>query len=295
MKDKIEMLSNLIKTGNLSNDEKKSGRDLVSELLTALESGDVRVAEPADNGWKVNTWVKKGILAGFGLSETIKLEDNSQFVDKDLYGLREISLELSARLTPPASGVRRGAFIGKGVVLMSPAYVNVGAYVGDNTMVESLAGSCAQIGKNCHISFGTVIGGVLDPIEAAPVIIGDNVLMGESTGVTQGARLEDLVTLAPGVHISMATPVIDPINNVAYTTAGTTKLLSEKIGSITIYKVGKLIKKKDGSFGPLVPKGALVIPGLAQSSNGGLKMAPTIVKYIESVDERAYALEDALR
>ena len=99
----------------------------------------------------------------------------------------------------------------------------------------------------------------------------------------------------PGVHISMATPVIDPINNVAYTTAGTAKLISEKIGSITIHKVGELIQEKDNSFGPLVPKGALVIPGLAQSSSGGLKMAPTIAKYIKSADERAYALEDALR
>ena len=206
MQNEIENLSSTLKSGSLSESERRSGRDLVSELLTALESGEVRVAEPYEDGWKVNTWVKKGILAGFGLSETIKLEDDSQFIDKDLYGLRDIKLEQGARLTPPASGVRRGAFIGRGVVLMSPAYVNVGAYVGDNTMVESLAGSCAQIGTNCHISFGTVIGGVLDPVEAAPVIIGNNVLMGESTGVTQGARLEDLVTLAPGVHISMATP-----------------------------------------------------------------------------------------
>ncbi|MBP7018172.1 2,3,4,5-tetrahydropyridine-2,6-dicarboxylate N-succinyltransferase [Candidatus Saccharibacteria bacterium] len=295
MQTEIEKLSSRLESGELSKSDVQAGRKLVEQLLDSLESGQIRVVEPTNGSWKLNSWVKKGILAGFKLSETVKLTDGTQFIDKDLYGLRDISVEQGARLTPPASGVRRGAFIGKGAVLMSPAYVNVGAYVGENTMIESLAGSCAQIGSNCHISFGTVIGGVLDPVEAAPVIIGNNVLMGESSGVTQGTRLEDLVTLAPGVHISMATPVIDPINQVAYTTAGTVELVTEKLGDVSIYSVGKLIEAKDKGFGPQVPKGALVIPGLAKSSQGGLKMAPTIAKYISSSDERAYALEDALR
>ena len=179
---------------------------------------------------------------------------------------------------------------------MPPGYANVGAHVGAGTMVENLAGSCSQIGRDCHISAGAIIGGVLDPIEATPVIIGDNVLLGEGSGVTQGARLGDLVTLVSGVHISKATAILDPINNVAYTSKGVAELITHELsGGIKTYSVGKIITEKDPSYGPEIPVGALVIPSMSVSSQGTLKVTPLIAKYIKSASDRAYALEEALR
>lgn len=178
---------------------------------------------------------------------------------------------------------------------MPPAYANVGAHIGSNTMLESLAGSCCQVGENCHISAGAVIGGVLDPIEATPVIIGDNVLMGEGSGITQGARAGNLVTLAPGVHISKATPIIDPIRGFAYTAKGICELTEYKMGDIKIFGTGKIIKEKDDTYGPEIPEGALIIPGISVGSMGLAKMTPLVAKYINSKSQRAYALEEALR
>lgn len=295
MQLKIEALVASLKDGKLSQEKVREGRELVNQLLDALESGKIRVAEPNADGWKVNEWVKRGILAGFGLSDTVVYGGEMTFVDKDLYTLRKFDASSGARIVGPGAGARRGAHLGNGVVFMSPAWANVGAYVGENSMVESLAGSCAQIGKNCHISAGTVIGGVLDPVEATPVILGDYVLLGESSGVTQGSRLGDLVTLAPGVHISKATPVLDPINSLAYTSKGIAELIEEQVGSVKIYRVGEITQPKDDTYGPEVPKGALVIPGMTVSSSGTFKMAPMIAKYIKDPSERAYALEEALR
>ena len=279
----------------LDESDRTLGRGLVNQLLDDLEAGTLRVVNIYDDSVTVNAWVKQGIILGFRLSETVSFNETSQFRDKDLFPLQTIKADSTIRVVPPAAGIRRGSFVDSGCILMPPAYVNVGAHIGKNTMLESLAGSCAQIGANCHISYGSVIGGVLDPIEATPVILGDFVLLGENAGVTQGTRLGKLVTVAPGTHISKATPVIDPINKVAYTSRGTAELEEESTAGITFFSVGKIIKEKDSSYGPEIPDGALIIPGVARSSHGTLKTAPTIAKYINSEADRAYALEEALR
>ncbi|MBI9098899.1 MAG: DUF2322 family protein [Spirochaetaceae bacterium] len=269
-----------------------------NEVMDLLEAGHLRTAQIIEGKWTANQWVKNGIMLGFPLGKIIVYNGSGDicFTDKETFPLRKIKGDEGFRVVPPAAGLRRGAYAGAGCVFMPPAYANVGAHVGPGTMVENLAGSCAQIGRDSHISAGAVIGGVLDPIEATPVILGDHVLLGESSGVTQGARLGDLVTLAPGVHISKATPILDPINQVAYTSRGTAELITHELsGGIKTYSVGKVISEKDPSYGPEIPAGALVIPSMSVSSQGTLKLTPLIAKYIKSASERAYALEEALR
>jgi 2,3,4,5-tetrahydropyridine-2,6-dicarboxylate N-succinyltransferase len=242
----------------------------------------------------LNTWIKKALLLGFKIGES---KISNGFCDKETFPLRKITEDMQVRLVPPASGIRSGAYVGKNCILMPPAYVNTGAYIASNTMIENLAGSCSQVGRHCHISAGAIIGGVLDPVEASPVIIGDYSLLGEGTGVTQGVRLGHMTTLAPGVHISKATPVIDPYNSVAYTSNGTYSIKQKELGieKIKLYELDKLIKEKDNSYGPEVPNGALLIPGIMISSTGILKQTPIIAKYIKNPEERAYALEETLR
>jgi len=295
LRERIEKFAEMNEKGTLAN-ERYVALAIFNQLMDALEEGIVKTAEIIDGKWQSNAWVKKGIMVGFALGN-IKIwkSKDAQFADKDIFPLRLISAESGVRVVPPASGLRRGAFAGRGVVLMPPAYANVGAHIGCNTMLESLAGSCCQIGEDCHISAGAVIGGVLDPIEATPVIIGDNVLMGEGSGITQGARVGNLATLAPGVHISKATPIIDPIKGLAYTTRGTCELKEYKMGDIKIFGVGKIISEKDDSYGPEIPDGALIIPGISVGSMGLAKMTPFVAKYISDKSQRAYALEEALR
>lgn len=268
-----------------------------NQLMDLLEKGHLRVANYTEKGWQVNKWIKKGILLGFKLG-SIQIYNKSNdicFTDKNTFPLRKVSEKSKFRVVPPAAGLRRGSYAGKECVLMPPAYVNIGSYIGQKTMIENLAGSCCQVGRHCHISAGTIIGGVLDPIEASPVIIGDDVLLGESSGITQGARLGNLVTLAPGVHISKSTPVFDSIKGKVYAANGTFELLEEKNGAVTFYKMGKMISEKDHSYGPEIPSGALVISGATLSSKGFLKYTPIIAKYVTKISDRSYALEEALR
>jgi len=296
LKKKIEKFYELKQAGQLL-PEKEKALPVLTDLLDLLEKGHVRVAERKQGVWQVNKWVKKGILLAFILGDNRIYQDTpvTWFIDKDTVPLRKVGLEEGVRVVPPAAGLRRGSYAGPGCVFMPPAYANIGAYIDANTMVEGLAGSCCQVGQHCHLSAGTVIGGVLDPIEAGPVIIGDYVLLGENSGVTQGTRLGNLVTLASGVHISRATAVLDPVNKVAYTNKGTAALIETKNGSLKFFSVGELIQEKDDSYGPQIPAGALIIPGVAISSTGTLKQAPLITKYIQKPEERAYALEEALR
>ena len=304
LRERIERFYELKKRGVL-NTERGEALNTFNETMDLLESGELRTASYENGRWQVNSWVKEGLMLGFPLGNITVYNGSTDihFVDKETFPLRKISPESGIRVVPPAAGMRRGSYAGKGVVLMSPAYANVGAHIEDRTMVENLAGSCCQIGYDCHISAGAVIGGVLDPIEATPVIIGNNVLLGESSGVTQGSRLDDLVTLAPGVHISKGTAVIDPVRGVAYTSRGITNLQNKVIiahgGGVwrgfTIYSVGQIVEEKNPSYGPEIPRGALVIPGMTLASNGSLKVTPMVIKYINSPEERSYALEDALR
>ena len=297
LEEQVNKYTALKKEGKLETD-RAGALATFNQVMDLLEAGHLRTAQIVDGKWEANQWVKNGIMLGFPLGKIIVYNGSSDigFTDKETFPLRTLIGDEGFRVVPPAAGLRRGAFAGAGCVFMPPAYANVGAHVGAGTMVENLAGSCAQIGRDSHISAGAIIGGVLDPIEATPVILGDHVLLGEGSGVTQGARLGDLVTLAPGVHISKATPILDPINNVAYTSKGKAELITHDLsGGVKTYSVGKIIEEKDPSYGPEIPSGALVIPSMSVSSQGTLKLTPLVAKYIKSASERAYALEEALR
>lgn len=294
--DQVEKFSEMKRAGTLMN-EKAAALKTFNEIMDLLEAGVLRTAQLIDGSWQSLCWVKEGILLGFPLGNIVTYQGGNdiQFSDKETFPLRKIAVDSGIRVVPPASGLRRGAYAGTGCVFMPPAYANVGAHIGGGSMIENLAGSCCQVGRDCHISAGAIIGGVLDPIEATPVIIGDNVLLGEGSGVTQGCRLGDLVTLVPGVHLSKATPVMDPLNGVAYSNKGTHELIEYRMGDAKLYGLGTLLSPKDSSYGPEIPRGALVIPGLSMSSLGAPKLTPVVVKYIKNPSERAYALEEALR
>ena len=297
LKERVEKYTLLKKDGKLGSD-KDGALATFNEVMDLLEAGYLRTAQIIDGKWQANQWVKNGIMLGFPLGDIVVYNGSSDigFTDKETFPVRKLNGKEGFRVVPPAAGLRRGAFAGSGCVFMPPGYANVGAHVGAGTMVENLAGSCAQIGKDSHISAGAIIGGVLDPVEATPVILGDHVLLGEGSGVTQGARLGDLVTLAPGVHISKATPVLDPINNVAYTSSGVAELITHEISNgVKTYSVGEILEPKDPGYGPEIPAGALIIPSMSISSTGTFKLTPLIAKYISSASQRAYALEEALR
>jgi len=295
LKEKTEKFVALKKAGKLL-EEKSAALAVFNELMDALEAGEIRTACAVNGKWQANLWVKEGIMLGFPLANTVNFGSGDIiFSDKETFPLRKITPESGIRVVGPAAGLRRGAYAGKGTVFMPPAYANVGAHIGDNTMVENLAGSCCQVGRDCHISAGAIIGGVLDPVEATPVIIGDNVLLGEGSGITQGSRLGDLVTLASGVHISKSTPIIDAIKGLAYTANGICELTEYKMGDAKLFGIGKIIEEKDNTYGPQVPNGALIIPGLSMGSLGIPKLTPIVAKYITDKSQRAYALEDALR
>jgi 2,3,4,5-tetrahydropyridine-2-carboxylate N-succinyltransferase len=254
-------------------------RAAFEELLAALERGEVRAAEPGPEGWRANAWVKKGILLGFRLGQVVELGDAGplRFLDKDTLPPRRLGLRDGVRVVPGGSAVRSGAYLGKGVVVMPPAYVNVGAYVGEESMVDShaLVGSCAQVGRRVHLSAGAMLGGVLEPPGALPVIVEDEALVGGSCGVYEGAVVGRRAVLGAGVILT---------------------------GSVTVYDLPrKTSYRREGSLPLRIPEGAVVVPGsrrLADSfaERHGLGLyAPVIVKYRDEKTDAATALEDALR
>ncbi len=242
-------------------------------LLSALESGALRAAEPDGNGnWRVNTWVKQAILSGFRNSNMHDLSvPGFSFFDKTAYPARSFKLEEGVRIVPGGSTLRRGAFVSKGVVVMPPAYVNVGAYVDEGTMVDShaLIGSCAQVGKRVHVSAAAQVGGVLEPAGARPVILEDDVFVGGLVGLFEGIHVRARAVLASGVIITGSTVIFDLVN-------------------------GKEWRRE-------VPEGAVVVQGSrpasgAFASEHGLQVsAPMIVKYRDARTEASTTLEDALR
>lgn len=192
-------------------------RHAVSEALAMLDSGEARVAEPDGNGgWRVNQWLKKAVLLSFRLHHNVVIEGaagGEPAYDKvplkfGGWGSNRFA-EAGFRVVPGAV-VRRGSFIGKGVVLM-PSFVNIGAYVDEGTMIDTWAtvGSCAQIGKNVHISGGAGIGGVLEPLQAEPVIIGDNAFIGARSEVAEGVRVGEGAVLSMGVYLGKSTKIVD--------------------------------------------------------------------------------------
>jgi 2,3,4,5-tetrahydropyridine-2-carboxylate N-succinyltransferase len=251
----------------------------VDELLDALERGEIRAAERgADGVWAAVPWVKRGILLGFRVGTITDMSVAPfSFLDKHTYPPRRLSVEDGVRIVPGGSTVRRGAYLAPGVVCMPPMYVNVGAYVGEGTMVDShaLVGSCAQIGARVHLSASAQVGGVLEPVNAAPVVVEDDVLVGGNCGVYEGTVVRRRAVLAAGVVLTRGTPIFDLVRETVY--------------------------RAEGSAALEVPEGAVVVPG-ARAVRGGWGaeqqlslQTPVIVKYRDERTDVATALESWLR
>jgi len=262
---------------------RQAAREAFARLRAQLSAGEVRAAEPdasSVTGWRVNTWVKQGILLGFKFGETTDMSaDHGRwpFFDKDTLPLKRLDKESGVRVVPGGSTVRDGAYLGRGVICMPPMYINIGAWVGEGTLVDShaLVGSCAQIGSRVHLSAAAQIGGVLEPVGALPVIIEDDVLVGGNCGVYEGAIVKRRAVLASGTILTGSTPLYDLPN-------------------------GRIIEPVPGQ--PLmVPEGAVVVPGTRPVSSGrgpewGLAVAtPIIVKYRDERTDARTALEQWIR
>jgi 2,3,4,5-tetrahydropyridine-2-carboxylate N-succinyltransferase len=251
------------------------------ELRSALEAGQLRSAEPDPAqpfGWKVNAWVKRGILLGFRIGNMMEMGGETlRFIDKHTYPVRRFVVADGVRVVPGGVSVRTGAYVAKGVAVIPPAYINVGSYVDEGAMVDShaLVGSCAQIGKRVHLSAAAQIGGVLEPVNASPVIIEDDALIGGNTGVYEGTVVRKRAVLAAGTVLTRGTPVYDLIRGEIY--------------------------KATADMPLIIPEGAVVVPGSRSVSKGkgaewGLSLAaPVIVKYRDEKTELSLVLEDILR
>ncbi|HEX4322595.1 MAG TPA: 2,3,4,5-tetrahydropyridine-2,6-dicarboxylate N-succinyltransferase [Acidobacteriaceae bacterium] len=251
------------------------------ELRSALERGELRSAEPDTNsptGWRVNAWVKQGILLGFRLGVLVELPGvGLSLVDKNTFPLRKFTPEDGVRIVAGGSSVRAGAYVARGVVCVPPMYINTGAYVDEGSMVDShaLVGSCAQIGKRVHLSAAAQIGGVLEPINASPVIIEDDVLVGGNTGVYEGTIVRSSAVLAAGTILTRGTPVFDLVN-------------------------GDVLRAT-AEMPLIIPERAVVVPGSravgrAKGAEWGLSLyAPVIVKYRDEKTDLSATLEDLLR
>ncbi len=214
LKEKIEGLWSDKESGTL---DKVAAKPLVDEALSQIDCGQLRVAEPKDSDWHVNQWAKKAVLLSFALNENKMIAggpgEGTTWFDKvpsKFSGWGQSDFESAGFRAVPNATVRRGAYIGKSVVLM-PSFVNIGAYVDDGTMIDTWAtvGSCAQIGKNCHISGGVGIGGVLEPLQANPVIIEDDCFIGARSEVAEGVIVEKGAVLSMGVYLGASTKIID--------------------------------------------------------------------------------------
>jgi len=256
---------------------------LFYEFKEALNAGSIRAAEPhasARSGWRVNGWVKKGILLGFRMGGVIdmSIDANRQpYFDKSTYPVKQFRPQSGVRIVPGGSSIRDGVYIGKGVTCMPPMYINVGAYVDDGTMVDShaLVGSCAQIGKNCHISAASQIGGVLEPVGALPVIIEDEVLVGGNCGVYEGTLVRTRAVLGAGTVLTRSTPLYDLVRGEVY--------------------------RATEDHGLEVPENAVVVPGSRAVKKGkgeewNLSLyTPVIVKYRDEKTDQGTELEEWLR
>jgi 2,3,4,5-tetrahydropyridine-2-carboxylate N-succinyltransferase len=254
-------------------------RQTFMDFRDELTQGKIRAAEKIDGQWTVNVWVKQGILLGFRLGELSKMgEDTSlSFVDKDTFPARRFTVRDRVRVVPGGSSVRLGAYVAPTVICMPPMFINVGAYVDEGTMVDShaLVGSCAQIGKRVHLSAAAQIGGVLEPINAAPVIIEDDVLVGGNCGVYEGTLVRARAVLGAGTILTRSTPIYDIVRGEVY------RATAEK---------------------PLeVPENAVVVPGSRAVKKGkaaewNLSLyTPVIVKYRDEKTDQGTELEEWLR
>jgi 2,3,4,5-tetrahydropyridine-2,6-dicarboxylate N-succinyltransferase len=256
---------------------------LFENFKHALNAGEIRAAEPDDSsktGWRVNTWVKKGILIGFRMGTVVDMSIDARrqpWMDKSTFPAKQITSGQGVRIVPGGSSIRDGCYIGKGATCMPPMFINTGAWVGDGTMIDShaLVGSCAQVGNNCHISAAAQIGGVLEPVGAMPVIIEDDVLVGGNCGVYEGTVVKRRAVLGSGTILNRSTPVYDVVR-------------------------GEIYRATDDE--PLViPEGAVVVAGsraitLGPGRDWGLSLyTPIIAKYRDSRTDTKIQLEDLLR
>jgi len=262
---------------------RKDDRDVFQEFKDGLNAGRIRAAEPDDacrSGWRVNAWVKKGILVGFRMGAIVNMSIDSAkqpFLDKDTYPVRQMSAASGVRIVPGGSSIRDGCYIGPGVICMPPMFINVGAYVAEGTLVDShaLVGSCAQIGRNCHLSAGAQIGGVLEPIGALPVIIEEEAMIGGNCGVYEGTVVKRRAVLGTGTILNRSTPVYDLVSGVIHTAKAEEPLV--------------------------IPENAVVVPGSRAIAQGRGKdwqlslYTPVIVKYRDAGTEARVELEDLLR
>jgi 2,3,4,5-tetrahydropyridine-2-carboxylate N-succinyltransferase len=256
---------------------------LFQSFKDALNAGQVRAAEPdaaSPSGWRVNTWVKKGILLGFRMGALVDMSVNTSrqpFFDKSTYPVKRLTPESGVRIVPGGSSIRDGCYVGKGVTCMPPMYINAGAWVGDGTMVDShaLVGSCAQVGRNCHISAAAQIGGVLEPIGALPVIIEDEVLVGGNCGIYEGTVVKRRAVLGTGTILNRSTPVYDLVRGLVY------KATEEE----------PLIIPEEA----VVVAGARAIPSGPGKDWGISLYTPVIVKYRDAKTDAKIQLEDLLR
>ena len=276
-----DSITELFSQGSVAS--KDAARELFAQFRAELAAGRVRAAEPdpaSPTGWRVNVWVKQGILLGFRFGDVVDMgigKGRLPFFDEDTLPLKPLDIANRVRLVPGGSSVRDGAYLGKDIICMPPMFINIGAYVGDGTLVDShaLVGSCAQIGQRVHLSAAAQIGGVIEPVGAMPVIVEDDVLVGGNCGVYEGAIIKRRAVLASGTIITGSTPIYDLPNE-------------------------RIIKPEPGQ--PLVvPEGAVVVPGARQVSVGagrewGLSLAtPVIVKYRDERTDARTELERWIR
>ena len=266
--------------GGVPAGEEPAALEAFRALKSELNAGRVRAAErEPDGNWRANAWVKAGILLGFRLGRVGPAATGGPFpfYDKDTYPLRALGPEDGVRLVPGGSAIRDGCYVARGVVCMPPMYVNVGAYVDEETMIDShaLVGSCAQIGRRVHLSAAAQIGGVLEPAGALPVIIEDEVLVGGNCGVYEGTVVRARAVLAPGTVLTGGTVVFDLVHDRVY--------------------------RREGDRPLEIPSGAVVVPGTRPVKHGpgaaaGISLyAPVIIKYRDEKTDTAVRLEDLLR
>ncbi len=298
MSNHTQNFSNFVKTSDTNNENKmqeiqekllavSEGKieskdeiySILNNFLDLLEEGTIRSAEKINGNWQANTWVKQGILQVFKNSPIteMNLSDNYKFFDKDLLPLKKFDLNSGVRIVPGGSGIRRGAFLAKGVICMPPMYVNIGAFVDEGTMIDShaLVGTCAQIGKRVHLSAAAQVGGVLEPAGAKPVIIEDDVLVGGNCGIYEGVQVKRRAVLASGVILTASTKVFDLVNETVITSSSESPLV--------------------------IPECAVLVSGSRSltsqfAKDNGLNIySPLIIKYRDEKTDSKTALEEALR
>ena len=272
LKSSIERLS---AQGEVEHDPE--ARKIFLEFRDQLTQGKIRAAEQVNNRWAVNAWVKQGILLGFRLGALSDMTAGLSFIDKDTLPARQFSISDRVRVVPGGSSVRVGAYVAPSVICMPPMFINVGAYVDEGTMIDShaLVGSCAQIGKRVHLSAAAQVGGVLEPVNAAPVIIEDDVLVGGNCGIFEGTLVRARAVLGAGTILTRSTPLYDLVKGEVYRATPDAPLE--------------------------VPENAVVVPGSRAVKKGAAAewnlslYTPVIVKYRDEKTDRGIELEEWLR